>query len=139
MEVTAKVLVVFFLFGIFYVMSEEIVEERQCQGNAYAYIGNTVTQAIEERSIDLDNVVRAATQIVNDVILPQMERQMGTKVEAMEGQMRNEFKMKFANKEEELAQKFANEKEELVLHLEQKSKDEMAIFKSEMQEEFNAQ
>ena len=26
------------------VMSEEIVEERQCQGNAYAYIGNTVTQ-----------------------------------------------------------------------------------------------
>ena len=44
MEVTAKVLVVFFLFGIFYVMSEEIVEERQCQGNAYAYIGNTVTR-----------------------------------------------------------------------------------------------
>merc|ERR1712029_243602 len=91
MEVTAKVLVVFFLFGIFYVMSEEIVEDRQCQGNAYAYIGNTVTQAIEERSIDLDNVVRAATQIVNDVTLPQMERQMGTKVEIMKGQMRNEF------------------------------------------------
>ena len=44
MEVTAKVLVVFFLFGIFYVMSEEIVEERQCNGNAYAYVANQVTE-----------------------------------------------------------------------------------------------
>ena len=103
-------------------------------------------KAIEERTIDLDNVVRAATQIVNDVILPQMERQMDTKVEAMEGQMRNEFEMKFqaekealalqfANKEEELEQKFANKEEEL----EQKFNDEREIFKSEMQEEFNAQ
>ena len=44
MEVTAKVLVVFFLFGIFYVVSQEIVEERQCQGSAYAYVANQVTE-----------------------------------------------------------------------------------------------
>ena len=44
MKVTAKVLVVFFLFGIFYVVSQEIVEERQCQGSAYAYVANQVTE-----------------------------------------------------------------------------------------------
>ena len=92
-------------------------------------------KAIEERTIDLDNVVRAATQIVNDVILPQMERQMDTKVEAMEGQMRNEFEMKFQAEKEALALQFANKEEEL----EQKFNDEREIFKSEMQEEFNAQ
>ena len=83
-------------------------------------------KAIEERTIDLDNVVRAATQIVNDVILPQMK-------EAMEGQMRNEFEMKFQAEKEELALQFANEKEELVLHLEQKFNDEKEIFKSDME------
>jgi len=141
MEVTAKVLVVFFLFGISNVISEEIVEEHKCKGKrlADAYVTNKVTEAIEERTIDLDNVVRAATQIVNDVILPQMERQMGTKVEAMEGQMRNEFEMKFQAEKEELALQCANKKEELVLHLEQKFNDEKEIFKSEMQEEFHAQ
>ena len=46
MEVTAKVLVVFFLFGIVYVMSEEIVEEHQCKGKrlADAYVTNKVTE-----------------------------------------------------------------------------------------------
>ena len=92
MEVTAKVLVVFFLFGISNVISEEIVEEHKCKGKrlADAYVTNKVTEvnifpvlldllnlynciyfllkAIEERTLDLDNVVRAATQIVNDVI-----------------------------------------------------------------------
>ena len=140
-------------------ISEEIVEEHKCKGKrlADAYVTNKVTEvkifsvaldlmnmyfllkAIEERTIDLDNVVRAATQIVNDVILPQMERQMGTKVEAMEGQMRNEFEMKFQAEKEELALQCANKKEELVLHLEQKFNDEKEIFKSEMQEEFHAQ
>ena len=47
MEVTAKVCVGFFLFGIFsYVISEEIVEEHQCKGKrlADAYVTNKVTE-----------------------------------------------------------------------------------------------
>merc|ERR1712227_61899 len=71
-----------------------------------------------------EEIVRTAKQIVNDVILPQLERQMSAKVEAMEVQMRNEFE-----------KKFQAEREKLALHLEKKFKDKREMLKSEMQEE----
>ena len=92
----------------------------------------------------MDNVVRTATQIstqlVNDVLLPQMERQMGTKIEIIKTEMRNEFDLKFQTKEEELVEKFEREKDELVekfdaekSNMEQKFNAEKETFKSEMQ------
>ena len=75
-----------------------------------------------------EEIVRTAKQIVNDVILPQMERQMSAKVEAMEVQMRNEFE-----------KKFQAEREKLALHLEKKFKDKKEMLKSEMKEELEEQ
>ena len=58
MEVTAKVLVVFFLFGISNVISDEIVEEHKCKGKrlADAYVTNKVTEVkIFPVALDLMN------------------------------------------------------------------------------------
>ena len=97
-------------------------------------------KAIAERTLDLDNVVRTATQIstqiVNDVILPQMERQLGTKVDAMEELMRNEFELKFQAEKEDLV---TQTKAELTLEMEQKFNDEKEALRSEMREQLQSE
>ena len=97
-------------------------------------------KAIEERSIDLDNVVRTATQIstqiVNDVFLPQMERQLGTAVDAMKESMRNELEQKFQAEKEDLV---TLTKAELSLEMEHKFNNEKEAMRSEMREQLQSE
>merc|ERR1712004_262136 len=72
-------------------------------GNVQNHIENVVDQTVEERTIDLDNVVTAASKIVNEIVFPRMKETMVD--------LKAEFQNQFNAEKEKLIEKFEEEEE----------------------------
>jgi len=119
-----------------------------------------VDQTVQERTIDLDNVVTAASKIVNEIVFPRMKETMvdlkaefqnqfnaekeklvqkleGEKEEsrkAIREELRSEFQVQFDEKEQELIAKLEAEKEILLGDFEQEMRTEKAAMRLELQQ-----
>jgi len=73
-----------------------VLTERQCtesgQRNVNAHIENVVDETLDNRTYDLDNVVRASSQVINEVLLPQFERILDLKMGQIKTEMMQEMK-----------------------------------------------
>jgi len=98
LEVEAKILKMeakhFLVLGL--VLVPFVLTERQCtesgQRNVNAHIENVVDETLDNRTYDLDNVVRASSQVINEVLLPQFERILDLKMGQIKTEMMQEMK-----------------------------------------------
>jgi len=112
----------FFILGL--ILTPFVLTERQCtengQRNVEAHIENVVDETLDTRTYDLDNVVKASSQVLKEVLLPQIQQVLDLKL----GQMKTELK-------QELIGTF----QEMLVPLKQEMNGKIELLKTPLKEE----